>query len=110
MDPSKSIFHLAIPCRDLDEAKEFYVGQLGCRLARRYDDRITLEFFGDQVVCHLSPQDIDSEPTGPFRSVADRSPAVVGGNRIRGAAPGSSSGPELGIWSFDWRLRSTRPA
>jgi extradiol dioxygenase family protein len=47
-------FHLAIPARDLDEAQEFYVNKLGCHLARRYDDRITLDFFGDQVVCHLS--------------------------------------------------------
>ncbi len=63
MDTSESIFHLAIPCRDLDEAKEFYVDRLGCRLARRYDDRITLDFFGDQVVYHLSPDSIDPEPT-----------------------------------------------
>ncbi len=47
-------FHLAIPARDLDEAERFYVAGLGCHLARRYDDRITLYFFGDQVVCHLS--------------------------------------------------------
>ena len=49
-------FHLAIPARDLDEAAAFYVGLLGCKLARRYPDRITLDFFGDQVVCHLSPE------------------------------------------------------
>jgi len=47
-------FHLAIPCRNLDEAHDFYVVKLGCHLARRYEDRITLDFFGDQVVCHLS--------------------------------------------------------
>jgi len=52
-DPNNA-FHLAIPVRDLDEALEFYVSKLGCHLARRYDDRITLDFFGDQVVCHLS--------------------------------------------------------
>jgi uncharacterized protein len=55
------VFHLAIPVRDLDEAQRFYVTMLGCKLARRYDDRITLDFFGDQLVCHLSeaspPQD-----------------------------------------------------
>jgi extradiol dioxygenase family protein len=54
MRSSSNVFHLAIPVRDLDEAKEFYVDKLGCHLARRYDDRITLDFFGDQVVCHLS--------------------------------------------------------
>lgn len=48
------IFHLAIPVFDLEEARRFYVTQLGCKLARTYPDRITLDFFGDQVVCHLS--------------------------------------------------------
>ncbi len=57
-----SIFHLAIPCRDLDEARAFYVDKLGCGLARRYADRITLDFFGDQLVCHLAPEAIDPEP------------------------------------------------
>jgi uncharacterized protein len=52
----RNAFHLAIPAHDLDEAQAFYVDKLGCHLARRYDDRITLDFFGDQVVCHLSDQ------------------------------------------------------
>jgi uncharacterized protein len=50
-------FHLAIPARDLAETEYFYVTLLGCKLARRYPDRITLDFFGDQVVCHLSPDE-----------------------------------------------------
>ena len=49
-----NVFHLAIPALNLDDAQRFYVEGLGCTLARRYDDRITLNFFGDQVVCHLS--------------------------------------------------------
>ena len=55
------VFHLAIPAHNLDEAQQFYVDGLGCTLARRYDDRITLNFFGDQVVCHLSDR-IDAAP------------------------------------------------
>jgi uncharacterized protein len=47
-------FHLAVPVADLDAAEDFYVRQLGCKLARRYPDRITVDFFGDQLVCHLS--------------------------------------------------------
>jgi extradiol dioxygenase family protein len=50
---SRDVFHLAIPVYDLDASQEFYVGALGCKLARRYADRITLDFFGDQLVCHL---------------------------------------------------------
>jgi hypothetical protein len=54
-------FHLAIPTHNLDEAEAFYVKLLGCKLARRYADRITLDFFGDQLVCHLSDR-IDEDP------------------------------------------------
>lgn len=61
MRDSKNVFHLAIPVNDLDAAFDFYVTRLGCKLARRYDDRITLDFFGDQVVCHLSEK-IDHDP------------------------------------------------
>jgi extradiol dioxygenase family protein len=57
----RTIFHLAIPCRDLDEAADFYA-RLGCRIARRYPDRVTMDFFGDQVVCHLAPDETDREP------------------------------------------------
>jgi extradiol dioxygenase family protein len=62
MRESKDAFHLAIPAGDLDEAYAFYVTGLGCKLARRYDDRITLDFFGDQVVCHLAPDKVVSAP------------------------------------------------
>ena len=61
MRTTTDVFHLAIPTHDLDEAQDFYVTRLGCKLARRYPDRITLDFFGDQVVCHLTP----GEPATP---------------------------------------------
>jgi uncharacterized protein len=55
------VFHLAIPVHDLDEAQRFYVEMLGCKLARRYPDRITVDFFGDQLVCHRT----ELEPPAP---------------------------------------------
>lgn len=54
MRSTHDLFHLAIPAYDLEQAREFYVTQLGCKLARSYADRITLDFFGDQLVCHLT--------------------------------------------------------
>jgi len=54
------VFHLAIPIHDLDASAAFYTA-LGCRIARRYDDRITMDFFGDQVVGHLDPDGCDTE-------------------------------------------------
>ncbi|HJY01726.1 MAG TPA: VOC family protein [Streptosporangiaceae bacterium] len=54
MRTTTDVFHLAIPVHDLAAAEYFYVDLLGCKLARRYPDRITLDFFGDQLVCHLT--------------------------------------------------------
>ncbi len=62
MRESRDVFHLAIPAFDLDETVNFYVYQLGCKLARRYDDRVTFDFFGDQLVCHLSEAPAERTP------------------------------------------------
>jgi uncharacterized protein len=72
------VFHLAIPVHDLDAAEHFYVDLLGCKLARRYPDRITVDFFGDQLVCHLTegtpekPESLYPRHFGvTFRAAAD---------------------------------------
>ena len=57
------VFHLAVPAYDLEATQHFYVTLLGCKLARRYDDRVTFDFFGDQLVCHLTEP--PSEPRAP---------------------------------------------
>jgi extradiol dioxygenase family protein len=63
MRTTDDVFHLAIPAYDLVETEHFYVDGLGCKLARRYEDRITLDFFGDQLVCHLTdPPEPRPEP------------------------------------------------
>jgi extradiol dioxygenase family protein len=59
---TRDSFHVAIPTHDLDEAVQFYVFQLGAKLARRYPDRVTFDFFGDQLVCHLDPESCAPEP------------------------------------------------
>ena len=50
------VCHIAIPCKSITEAITFYRDQLGCILARTKKDRATFNFFGDQLVCHLSPK------------------------------------------------------
>jgi uncharacterized protein len=54
MRDTRDACHIAIPSHDLDAAVAFYVDGLGVKLARRYPDRVTFDFFGDQLVCHLS--------------------------------------------------------
>jgi len=62
MRDTRDAFHVAVPTHDLDEAVQYYVFGLGARLARRYADRVTFDFFGDQLVCHLDPDAVTPEP------------------------------------------------
>jgi hypothetical protein len=48
-------FHLAFPVHDLDAARGFYGGLLGCREGRSSDQWIDYDFFGHQIVAHLAP-------------------------------------------------------
>ena len=48
-------FHLAFPVRDLEEARAFYGGVLGCGEGRSSESWVDFDFFGHQVVAHLSP-------------------------------------------------------
>jgi extradiol dioxygenase family protein len=48
-------FHLAFPVHDLDAARAFYGGLLGCAEGRSADDWIDFDFFGHQIVAHLDP-------------------------------------------------------
>jgi len=45
-------FHLAIPVHDLDAARAFYVGVLGCGEGRSDATWIDFDLFGHQVVAH----------------------------------------------------------
>lgn len=49
-------FHLAFPVHDIDEARRFYGGLLGCPEGRSSDHWIDFDLFGHQVVAHLAPR------------------------------------------------------
>ena len=48
-------FHLAFPVHDLDEARAFYGDVLGCPEGRSAPEWIDFDFFGHQIVTHLTP-------------------------------------------------------
>ncbi len=48
-------FHLALPVDDLDAAREFYGGMLGCREGRSADHWVDFDLYGHQIVAHLAP-------------------------------------------------------
>ena len=52
--PKLPRFHLAFPVRDLAEARAFYGTLLGCREGRSAHDWVDFDFFGHQIVAHLS--------------------------------------------------------
>ena len=48
-----SLFHLAFNVTDLDEARRFYGGVLGCREGRSTATWVDFDFFGHQISLHL---------------------------------------------------------
>src|SRR5690242_7382410 len=53
-------FYLAFPVRDLEEARQFYAGLLGCPTARESAQWIDFDLYGHQVVAHLAPSEEDA--------------------------------------------------
>ena len=49
----QSLFHLAIHVTDLDEARAFYGGVLGCREGRSAETWVDFDFFSHQLSLHL---------------------------------------------------------
>lgn len=47
-------FHLAFPVHDLAEARSFYGALLGCREGRSSPEWVDFDFFGHQIVAHLT--------------------------------------------------------
>ncbi|NNF67552.1 MAG: VOC family protein [Gammaproteobacteria bacterium] len=53
-------FHLAFPVDNLDKARAFYQGLLGCKVGRESERWIDFNFFGHQITAHLAEQDRDA--------------------------------------------------
>lgn len=49
----RSLFHLAFHVRDLNEARNFYGGLLGCREGRSTTTWVDVDFYGHQLSLHL---------------------------------------------------------
>jgi len=58
-------FHLAIPVDDLAAAQEFYGGLLQCQQGRSSNRWIDWNFFGHQLVTHLTEHPTQDTKTNP---------------------------------------------
>ena len=47
-------FHLAFPVNNIQKAKSWYTKILGCTIGRESDTWVDFNFFGHQIVAHLS--------------------------------------------------------
>ena len=50
-----NLFHLAFPVHDLEAAREFYGGVLGCGEGRSSESWIDFNLYDHQIVAHLAP-------------------------------------------------------
>lgn len=66
------VFHLAFPVTDLEEARRFYVDELGCVPGRLSSHSLILEFYGHQIVAQLT-----TEPLEPQQGIYPRHFGVV---------------------------------
>lgn len=61
--PKLRPFHLAIPVRDIDSTRTFYVETLGCSVGRVTEHWIDFNFFGHQLSAHVSPDELTQTRT-----------------------------------------------
>lgn len=81
-------FHIAFPVRDIEEARAFYGGILGCPEGRSDTDWVDFNLYGHQIVAHR---------------VDGAAPAVVGHNPVDGdSVPVPHFGVVLSM--ADWRM------
>lgn len=68
LGPMPSLFHLAFNVTDLDTARRFYGGVLGCREGRSTTTWVDFDFFGHQISLHLG----EPFPTANTGHVGDK--------------------------------------
>jgi extradiol dioxygenase family protein len=55
---ANTLFHFSFAVNDLDRARAFYGGLLGCPEGRKLTGRADFNFFGHHIVAHLAPEDV----------------------------------------------------
>ena len=58
-------FHLAFGVHDLQAARRFYAGVLGCEVGRSSERWIDFSLHGHQIVAHVVPGARPADPTNP---------------------------------------------
>ena len=98
-------FHLAFPVTSLRNARRFYGELMGCPEGRSSDEWVDFDFFGHQIVAHLSPEEagqnatnaVDGHnvPVRPFGIVLDMAQWTQLADKLREGTPTDTSGVVL---------------
>jgi len=95
-------FHLAFPVHDLDAARAFYGELMGCPEGRSAPEWIDFDFYGHQIVAHLTPR-----PDATSDARADAAGAEGAANPVDGHdVPVPHFGVVLDM--ADWRRLADR--
>ena len=99
-------FHIAIPVHNLDAARTFYGGTLGCPEGRSSKTWIDWNLYGHQLVTHWASNEVRRES---WRGVAAAAQAAVYTALLSvGGAPGPDALSE-GLLSRRWRVVCKHP-
>src|SRR3546814_12986229 len=102
-------FHLAFPVHDLEAARAFYGGLLGCPEGRSDARWIDYDFFGHQIVAHLAEGAAARPAHNPVDGQDVPEPhfgAVLPMDKLRATADRSETdGTEFELGSTTWRER-----
>ncbi len=61
----ETLFHLAFPVRDLEEARAFYGQLLNCPEGRSAPEWVDFNLYGHQIVAHLQPEKVGAGGANP---------------------------------------------
>ncbi|HEX2824874.1 MAG TPA: VOC family protein [Burkholderiales bacterium] len=67
MTSVNTLFHFSFAVDDLERARRFYGGLLGCPEGRKLPGRADFNFFGHHIVAHESPDDIVGDKGSKLR-------------------------------------------
>lgn len=60
---SQTLFHLAFPVTDIPQTKAYYVDGLGCIPGRENPQALILNFYGNQLVAHVTKETLAPQRT-----------------------------------------------
>ncbi|MEA5514917.1 VOC family protein [Nodularia sp. UHCC 0506] len=60
---SQTLFHLAFPVTDIAQTKAYYVNALGCVPGRESPQALILNFYGNQLVAHVTKETLSPQRT-----------------------------------------------